>query len=174
MLTEAFLLIQAASLLGTATLAVQTVVLASSLAASMPSRPKSLSTASQTFTSSNAINPNPLTKVLRESQGPVDSAVANNGTQRVRRTRTAQLKEGPDPANMLDGRAVWVVSGVRLLLLPLVNLFLTLGLMRAHILPADPVCGLVLMVSRAISIPFLLCLLENPGRSFSHFYSVIK
>jgi hypothetical protein len=168
MLMEAFLLLQAASLLGTATLAVQTVVLASSLAASMPTRPKSLSTASRTFTSSNVINPNPLTEVLRESEGPVESAGADIGTQRVRRRGNAQLKEGPDPANMLDGRAVWVVSGVRLLLLPLVNLFLTLGLMRAHILPADPVCGLVLMVSRAICILFLLSLLKKAARFFSH------
>lgn len=135
--------LQAASLLGTATLAVQTVVLASSLAASIPSRLHSLSGGSQPFP---VVNPSPLTEVHREGEGPVDPLVSETSSQTSQRRRPGRLKQGPDPANMLDGRAVWVVSGVRLLLLPLVNLFLTLGLMRAHILPADPICGLVLMV----------------------------
>lgn len=144
---------QAASLLGTATLAVQTVVLASSLAASIPSRLHSLSAASEPFVQTPTANPKSLTEVLRDGEGLVDPAVADPSGQLPLKRRGARLKQGPDRANVLDGRAVWVVSGVRLLLLPLVNLFLTLGLMRANILPADPVCGLVLMVSSCDSRP---------------------
>ncbi|GAQ83988.1 hypothetical protein KFL_001720010 [Klebsormidium nitens] len=141
---------EAASLLGTATLAVQTVVLASSLAASIPSRLHSFSGGAQPFVATPGANPNPLTDALREGEGPVDSVVSESSSLKPRRRKTGRLKPGPDPANVLDGRAVWVVSGVRLLLLPLVNLFLTLGLMRAHILPADPICGLVLMAEAAM------------------------
>lgn len=80
--------LQAATLLGTATLAVQTIVLASSLAASLPARGK-----------------------IRDAKRSSRSAME------------AEAEAGPCSADLdsvLDTRAFWVISLVRLVAMPVV------------------------------------------------------
>jgi hypothetical protein len=93
----------AATLLGTATMAVQTVVLASSLAASMPSlKAKGSSSSNKTSTTSGVVG-NPLKDALR----------------------TTDASPGARPEPLLDRRAFWVISSVRLIAMPVVGIIMT-------------------------------------------------
>jgi len=87
--------LQAAALLGTATLAVQTIVLASSLAASLP----------------------PLSKKKRTSKGAEPAVVSAPETEVG--SCSAELDA------VLDTRAFWIISSVRLVAMPVIVIIAT-------------------------------------------------
>ncbi|CAI5498886.1 unnamed protein product [Closterium sp. Naga37s-1] len=61
----------------------------------------------------------------------------------------AAVPAGP-PADLLDNRALVVVSLVRLLVSPIVGMTSIMALYHAHLIPQDPICALCLMVPTAM------------------------
>ncbi|GJP36574.1 hypothetical protein CLOM_g21065 [Closterium sp. NIES-68] len=54
-----------------------------------------------------------------------------------------------EPA-LLDGKALWMVSTVRLVLMPGMAMMGVMGLYNANFIPQDPVCALMLMIQAAM------------------------
>jgi predicted permease len=130
---------EAATLLGTATMAVQTVVLASSLAASMPSlKAKGSSSSNKTSTTSGVVG-NPLKDALR----------------------TTDASAGARPEPLLDRRAFWVISSVRLIAMPVVGIIMTTALQCARVLPVDPIFNLTVLAEAAMPSAQNLVLLSQ-------------
>ncbi|CAM6040083.1 unnamed protein product [Sphagnum compactum] len=129
----------AATLLGTATMAVQTVVLASSLAASMPSlKAKGSSSSNKTSTTSGVVG-NPPKDALR----------------------TTDASAGARPELLLDRRAFWVISSVRLIAMPVVGIIMTTALQCARVLPVDPIFNLTVLAEAAMPSAQNLVLLSQ-------------
>ncbi|CAK9265968.1 unnamed protein product [Sphagnum jensenii] len=129
----------AATLLGTATMAVQTVVLASSLAASMPSlKAKGSSSSNKTSTTSGVVG-NPLKDALR----------------------TTDASAGARPEPLLDRRAFWIISSVRLIAMPVVGIIMTTALQCARVLPVDPIFNLTVLAEAAMPSAQNLVLLSQ-------------
>lgn len=101
--------LQAVTLLGTATLAVQTVVLATSLGASMPKSGE------------------PAQIPLHEADSETPPAAGD--------VRTTNLSTLTEPV-VLDGKAFWVISGIRLILLPFSGMLFTF-VSHSHALPSS-------------------------------------
>ncbi|CAK9211013.1 unnamed protein product [Sphagnum troendelagicum] len=129
----------AATLLGTATMAVQTVVLASSLAASMPSlKAKGSSSPNKTSTTSGVVG-NPLKDALR----------------------TTDASAGARPEPLLDRRAFWIISSVRLIAMPVVGIIMITALQCARVLPVDPIFNLTVLAEAAMPSAQNLVLLSQ-------------
>ncbi|XP_024400516.1 uncharacterized protein [Physcomitrium patens] len=129
----------AAALLGTATLAVQTIVLASSLATSIPS----LSTASDAKISS------PRVEAVEH--------LPDTGNHSIIKA----VSFSTDLETVLDSRAFWIISSVRLVAMPIIMVVSTVILQSARILPADPVYNLLLMAQSAMPSAQNLVLLSQ-------------
>jgi hypothetical protein len=124
--------LQAVSLLGTATLAVQTVVLATSLGASLPK---------------------PGEKAAKISHLEADSEVHPASGQVGTNLPVAEP--------VLDSKAFWVISVVRLILLPFSGIFFSFILQCWHMLPPDPIYRLVILVESAMPTAQNLVLLAQ-------------
>ncbi|KAG0568183.1 hypothetical protein KC19_6G000700 [Ceratodon purpureus] len=124
----------AATLLGTATLAVQTIVLASSLAASLP--------------------PLDTVRDTKKSSRPAMEGVINS-----REPEAGSCSAELD--SILDTRAFWIISSVRLVAMPVIVIISTVSLQCARILPIDPVYILLLLAESAMPSAQNLVLLSQ-------------
>ncbi|CAM6100938.1 unnamed protein product [Calypogeia fissa] len=126
-------LFEAASLLGTATLAVQTVVLATSLGASWPK---------------------PGDKSEKKSHHEADSQLSVTSAEFG--TSLSRIEQP-----VLDSKAFWVIATVRLILLPFSGIFFCFILQCYHLLPADPIYRLVLLAEASMPTAQNLVLLAQ-------------
>ncbi|KAL3683882.1 hypothetical protein R1sor_001904 [Riccia sorocarpa] len=125
---------EAASLLGTATLAVQTVVLATSLGASLP---KLKGKTSVLVSSPEKIDPKEVEIVDDKEASLVKSQSA------------------------LDSKAFWIISFVRLLVMPFFGLCLVTALKKGNLLPPDSIYRLTVLTQCAMPTAQNLVLLAQ-------------
>ncbi|KAL2635999.1 hypothetical protein R1flu_007478 [Riccia fluitans] len=113
---------EAVSLLGTATLAVQTVVLATSLGASLPK-----------ITEKSSVKSSP------KEMDPKEVEVVDEKEANLVKSQSA-----------LDSKSFWVISFVRLLIMPFVGVCFVTALTKANVLPPDSVYKLTVLTECAM------------------------
>eukprot|EP00850_Spirogloea_muscicola_P009187 SM000051S17547 [mRNA] locus=s51:194770:197972:+ [translate_table: standard] len=147
--------LEAVTVLGSATLAVQTIVLASSLAASVPSEvrlPRALKA--------------PASRMLKQmrwhkSKGDGGSIQEAFEPLKGRSMEEARLGGANSKPPLLDSKSLIVITFVRLVAMPIMGLLMTLALRQGRIIPADPVCSLVLLVEATMPSAQNLVLLSQ-------------
>eukprot|EP00850_Spirogloea_muscicola_P014387 SM000103S09479 [mRNA] locus=s103:177162:180399:- [translate_table: standard] len=147
--------LEAVTVLGSATLAVQTIVLASSLAASVPLElrlPRSLK--APAFR---------MLKQLRWHTSKGDGGIIQEAFEPLkgRSMEEARLGGANSKPPLLDSKSLIVITVVRLVAMPIVGLLMTLALRQGKFIPADPVCSLVLLVEATMPSAQNLVLLSQ-------------